>query len=252
MSQTSYNLDMVIGQAGGKADSGFDNVLTYLAAENINFGFGLVQDLNNENAARVPSTNVAVLSFDADFVTDNNIDLDVNGVAITTVPFNTDQATTLADLAAELDSLDDISATVTDAREITVVSNIGAVLLENIAVTGGASQANGSVAYDSNEVFVGVAILEQAHEQDLDGNVFYKATDAVSTMTRGRIYVFVEDAVTVASPVYLRFADNGAGKVRGQFRSDDDSGNAFLVEGARFTKGAEAGGLAVLEVNLPR
>src|SRR5690606_9633148 len=108
MSQLTYNYDMVIGQAGQKADSGFDNILSYNAEENLDFGLGLVQGVA-ENGCQLPKLNVAVLSFNADFVTSNDIDLDVNGEAITTVPFNSDHATTLADLAAEIDAFDDIT-----------------------------------------------------------------------------------------------------------------------------------------------
>jgi hypothetical protein len=250
MSQLTYNYDMVIAQRGMKADSGFDNVLSYNAEENVPFGMGLLQGVA-ENAAQLPKLNVAVLSFDADFVTGNNIDLDVNGVAITTVPFNTDQATTLADLVAELDSLDNISAEGTGAREVTLTGEGIAVVLANIAVTGGASQANGSVAYSTDKDFVGVALLDHAHEQDLDGNVFYKQYDAISVMSQGRVYVYVEQAVAVGDPVYLRVNQGGdADELPGQFRMDADGGDAILLSRVRWLKGAAADGFAVLEINL--
>lgn len=249
MSQLTYNIEMAIAQRGMKADSGFDNVLSYNAEEDIMFGMGLVQGVK-ENGCQLPKLNIAVLLFDADFVTSNVIDLDVNGVAITSVPFNTNHATTLADLAAEIDGLDDITATVTGAREITVVGANIAVVLENIAVTGGASQANGAATYEA-EAFVGVAVLDHAHEQTLAGVAQYKQYDAVSVMTRGRIYVYVEQAVAVGDPVYLRTTQGGdADELPGQFRMDADGGDAMLLDKVRWLKGASADGFAVLELNI--
>jgi len=94
------------------------------------------------------SIQTLVLTFDADFVTSNLIDLDIDLTAITQVPFNADHATTLADLATEIAlSAKVTSATVSGAREITIVSaDEGSDLLMNgIVVSGGASQASGSV-----------------------------------------------------------------------------------------------------------
>lgn len=251
MSQLTYNYDMVIAQSGQKADSGFDNVLTYNAEENIQFGNGVVQGVA-ENGGQLPKLNVAVLSFDADFVTANDIDLDVNGVAITTVPFNTNQATTLEDLRAELDSIENITAVSTDAREITLTGAGIVVLLENIAVTNGASQANGSATYSNGQAFIGVALHDHAHEQDyLTGNAYFKQYEAVSVMTQGRVYVYVEQDVAVGDPVYLRVNAGGdADELPGQFRMDADGGDAMLLSRVRWMKGAAADGFAVLEINL--
>ncbi len=90
---------------------------------------------------------VQTLDFDADFVTGNTIDIDVQGTAIVQVPFNTDQATTLADLATELQAQASIvTATGTAARQITITSAVPGVpvTLSNILVAGGATQAVGT------------------------------------------------------------------------------------------------------------
>lgn len=88
------------------------------------------------------------LTFDANLVTSNAIDMDVNGVAMTTVNFNTDNNTTLDDIATQLQTQFTEIATATrnasnDGVDITVTSWY-TVFIDNIAVTGGASQANGS------------------------------------------------------------------------------------------------------------
>lgn len=92
------------------------------------------------------------LTFDADFVTANVIDMDVNGNTITSVPFNTDNNTTLADIATQI-ALDPsvqaalvISTGTPNDREILVIPTGATVPVTNIVVTLGTSQANGTTA----------------------------------------------------------------------------------------------------------
>ena len=88
-----------------------------------------------------------VLSFDADFVTSNTIDLKLNGTALTQTVFTTDQATTIALLATNIAADGDVTtATVTDVREITIVASANdlALLFTELVVAAGASQATGT------------------------------------------------------------------------------------------------------------
>lgn len=247
--QTSYNFDMEIAQAGLKADNGFHNVLTYRATEAIPFGSGLVQgDIDKD--ARLPLSNVAVITFDADFVTSNSITLEVNGEEVGPVVFDTDQETTIEALAAAIDALDDIDAEVTDAREITVKGGDMAIEIDDIEITGGVSQADSEIEYKSGDFFVGVALFDQGFMQDLDGKVLYEKKDPVSVLTRGRVYVLAEQDIKAGDPVFVRFMVDGD-KVRGGFRKDDDDGKAMLVDRARYLKDVDEGGFAVVEINLP-
>jgi len=250
MSQTEYKFNMEVGQPGLLYDIDTTSVLSYNAAEAIQFGFGLVQGAS-ANQARLAAKNLATVTFDADFVTDNEIVVDVNGVTVGPVIFDTDQATTIAALAAAISALENVNAVVSGVRELSVTRTDGEVIVDNIAVTAGASQANGSVAYSAENKFIGVAIATQAMEQNLSGEAFYSATQTVSVLTRGRIYVYVEQDVTVRDSVFLRHTANGAGLVPGQFRKDADSNNAVEISGARFITDAAAGSVAVLEINLP-
>ena len=69
---------------------------------------------------------------------------------------------------------------------------------------------------------------------------------------KGRIYVQVEEAVTPASPVYVRFATEGGFTATGTFRASADSGTAGLIAtGARYLTSASATGFALLDLNLP-
>lgn len=90
-----------------------------------------------------------LLTFDADFITANLIDMNIDGIPITQVPFNTDQPTTMTDLATQIAlSTKVATATVTGAREITIVMAVLDVIvpITGILVTAGASQAGGTVA----------------------------------------------------------------------------------------------------------
>ena len=94
-----------------------------------------------------------LLSFDAALITGNLFDMAINGVAITQVPFNTDNNTTLDDIAAEIATFAEIESAVrvgTDTVKIVPVANYGATDfepgqdfadLDNYIVTAGASQA---------------------------------------------------------------------------------------------------------------
>lgn len=87
---------------------------------------------------------VQTITWDADFITANLVDGKVGGVSITQVPFNTDQATTLGDVATQIAAAnaDVDSATATGAREITVTARFDKKTdLTDFDVTAGASQA---------------------------------------------------------------------------------------------------------------
>lgn len=79
--------------------------------------------------------------------------------------------------------------------------------------------------------------------------------DMINIMRQGSVYVRPEDAVEPGDPVFVRFAANGEGKTPGQFRTDDDkvddAATAVQLASARWGSSAEAGQLALLEINLP-
>jgi len=91
---------------------------------------------------------IATLVFDADFITGNEIDLNVNGEAIATVPFNATHNQTMIDLAAAIQATPDVSlATVTGARTISITCQYAAteLIIDDIFVTGGLTQAEGEI-----------------------------------------------------------------------------------------------------------
>ena len=99
----------------------------------------------NAIASSVNGNSVSIttlVDFSADFVASNSIVPTVNAVALTAVPFNTDQATTLADVATRIASATGVtSATVTGARQITVIFDSPlANVVNSVVTTGGVSQ----------------------------------------------------------------------------------------------------------------
>lgn len=77
--------------------------------------------------------------------------------------------------------------------------------------------------------------------------------DSVSVLKRGRIWVSVEEAVTPASPVFIRFAA-GTFPTLGAFRASADTSTAVAVPNGAMkfiTTQATIGGLVLVEVNLP-
>lgn len=98
---------------------------------------------------------VQTLTFSADFVTGNEIDMDIHGTAITTVPFNTDHDTTMDDLAAAIQASSYVvTATVTAARVITITAQTAGIPtdIENIEIDGGASQPTATLATTTENV----------------------------------------------------------------------------------------------------
>lgn len=91
---------------------------------------------------------VSTLTFDADLILGNDFDVDLGGVSMTTVSFDTDHDTTMDLIAAQIEAeFTYIDVTLTDAtnnRQLTLTSNIAGrgFAIANEAVTGGLSQAN--------------------------------------------------------------------------------------------------------------
>ncbi len=129
--------------------------VTYTSVSAFNYSVAtLNNDLlsGNRIALAVNSTGIgtvtSVIDFNQDFVTSNSIVATINGAPIAAVPFNTDHATTLADLAAALQATAAIAtATVTGARQITAVfAALGTNTINSIVTTGGASQPTATIA----------------------------------------------------------------------------------------------------------
>lgn len=98
------------------------------------------------------SKTVKIL-WDADFVSGNNIDITINGVAVTTVPWNASQAQTMTDLETQIEAdIADSAVTVSAARELTITITDTVASSIVVVVTGGLSQAGETISYDDTGV----------------------------------------------------------------------------------------------------
>ena len=77
----------------------------------------------------------------------------------------------------------------------------------------------------------------------------YEPGQTARIMEEGRIVVVPEDVPTPTDPVYMRHTISAAGQRRGAFRTDDDGGNAQLVDGLRWAHAGESvGDFAIIDV----
>jgi hypothetical protein len=130
-----------------------------------------------------------------------------------------------------------------------------AVLPFGIAVMKGTADFGALLPASAGAVMVGIA----AHTHQVDpGQAGSTPAGAgippkylINTLKRGRMYVQVEEAVTPASPVFVRYASGSGGTQKGAFRASADTATAVAWTAARYLTSAAIAGYAVVEVNLP-
>lgn len=102
--------------------------------------------------------------------------------------------------------------------------------------------------------FLGVSVLDHSYPNiSSDGSVVTSG-GPVGVMRKGRIWVVVDQAITVGAAVYVRHTGSAA-EVRGSFRVDADTADAQVVSaGARWASVDQVVNgvrIAKLELNLP-
>lgn len=101
-----------------------------------------------KNIDITPVSQVQTLVFSGALVTGNLVNGNIGGVAITEVPFDTDNATTLTNLASEIQSNANVLTAVSDGTDtITITTILGKeyLALTDFVVTGGAGQATTTI-----------------------------------------------------------------------------------------------------------
>jgi hypothetical protein len=109
----------------------------------------------------------------------------------------------------------------------------------------------GSVAAD----FLGLAEFTHAYKNyDLAAGLGIPNGGMVDLARKGRYLVQVEVNVAVGDQAYFRIAANGGNTQLGAWRNDVDNAttdHAVIATGVKFLTAASAGGLAVIDLNLP-
>lgn len=141
----------IVDKAGaGERIVGVNDTEATYASDNQTVAKAVVNYTPDE-ADRTYKTNIAgqVITFSGALVTDNTIDLKINGVAMTQVPFNTSDAQTLADIATQIET--DFASVIFSAaagtNSVVVVGDDvnSTVVITEVVVAAGASQATATV-----------------------------------------------------------------------------------------------------------
>lgn len=222
----------------------------------IAFGLPVFGYEGNENDIFKYHNNQAQIVWDADFVTSNLIDIVVDGVAVTQVPFNTDQATTIQDVCDQIEA--DITGAVCvrtdtggDDRTITITIEDGVDRVVTEVVTAGASQATGTITVASTQIFVGFTMIthiEAAAKTDLDGNVvtaataFYAFKSVANIMIDGWLSAVTGAAVSSYKDAYVVATGVQQGNIT------DVSASNVLLSGVTFVETVAAAGLANIRI----
>ncbi|MCK5609867.1 hypothetical protein KAR91_48795 [Candidatus Pacearchaeota archaeon] len=219
MSQSSYAINQNAAVLGLVADSAFTNTDSKVAKGAIPVGRGVSKVFGISDQVRLPAANQGTLTFDADLITSNVVNLKVNGTAITAVTFATDHATTMALLAVEIAKNVNVdTAVVSAARVITATSADEIVItLTEIVVTAGATQAGGVWAFGTHDALYGIARLSQALESGLPSRL--------TTITRGSLF-FDADLITSNT---IDMTVNGAAITQVTFATDHATTMALII-----------------------
>lgn len=117
------------------------------------------------------ATATGKIVFDADLVTSNEIDIVVNGTAVTTVTFNTDHDTTMDDIVTQIEADITNSSVTLDATDVNnrtlLVEVFGGVSTLTAAVTLGASQAGATITYIVEDDFKACAAWNETQKKIL-------------------------------------------------------------------------------------
>lgn len=259
--QTSYDYLMAVAASAGQIyDIGFNNVLSPVSSiEPIPVGLGTAKVIGQDLQVRLPHLDIVAVAASTSLVTANSTVVTLNGIALTPVVYATSNAATLTAIAALIAAQPGIASAVSDGTStITITADQGLAVSATFVTTAGSGQPTWTSTYSSDNVFYGVALYIQNKmnlygPQGSAGAAPYYPGDAVPVMTRGRVWVAVENTVTSDSPVYWRQTPTMSNPQVGGFRSDSDSGNAILIPSTqvRWIIGATAGNLAVLDINQP-
>lgn len=120
-----------------------------------------------------------------------------------------------------------------------------------IAVKKGTGDADVKLPAAATDEIAGIVAHSHAHDSFANGVAAgVEPKGSVNLLVSGLATVQVEQAVTAADPVFVRFANGIADNTKiqkGAFRKDADTNTAKLLKGARFLTSAAANGFAVVQ-----
>lgn len=147
-----------------------------------------------------------------------------------------------------------------DLRDDVVESNVleGATPIPfGVGVVKGTANDQVKLPSATSDKVTGIAIHTHSYfNQDLSGTAGIPVKGQVNKLRRGECWVVVETNVVDGDPVFCRCTAKGGNTQLGRFRNDADPtagpvDTAVSVPEAKFRSTATAGGLALIEINLP-
>lgn len=221
---------------------------TWRATEEMGFGipvFGYVGDALNMYPAK---QDIGIITLDADFVLDNVITttLTIDGVAQTPVAttWDTDHDTTMDnhkdDLEAAFTGLEVTLTDATDNREFTLFLKGKNIQVASV-ITLGASQANITITYNNNQIFLGVTSFTQKGSIDTVG--VNEENDPSNVLTHGKLWVEPDTTVQANTDAYVIWQ---IGADQGKFTATATNNYAT---GCKFRENTTSQGYSVVEVN---
>jgi len=162
-----------------------------------------VTDASTLDAVKADLPAIVTLTFDAALITANQVDLNINGIAITPIVFTTDNDTTMGLLATEIalnadvDKAEVISVPGEDASIIIYPENNAVVVLTGVLVTLGASQAGGTTTNSAGFVDNAGNLLFTIQPLN-EGENYNNWTVAITAATNGGANYF---DLTINNPI---------------------------------------------------
>jgi len=170
-------------------------------------GFGTLNILGD--SMKLPRLDSVVLTFSANLITANKINMLVNGVALAEITYTTDNDTTMGLIATALAGLPEIdtavvSGTVGSKHVITCTSVYGsAFVIANVLVTGGASHATCTVVRTAAERIKFYASLTEVDADFAVTDPEYLAAEAAFGQTPRPVLVAISRKDVTAAETWV-------------------------------------------------
>lgn len=165
------------------------------------------------------------------------------------VPFTAVSQSTAGVFAGMLADAKDVEVDSFVSEEASAEIPFGVMVQQGTADNGALKLATSSASMAGK--LVGVVVHSHAYAKDTElGSTGLKPKTTLKVLTRGRIWVQVEEAVTPLSPVKVRAVATG-GEVAGAFRDTADSTDCVdISKFARYLTTAGAAGFAILDLDM--
>jgi len=220
---------------------------SWSAQEALGFGEAVYSYIGEETKCYGYHNDVAKSIFDADLIASNSIQVIVDGVSWDPVVFSGTHDATMDLIVVEgqaqgygvaLDAGDGDNRTLF-IKKGTAGLDVGVV---TVVVTLGGSQAVATITYQSDQVFIGVAMADAKNVETVDAR--YVLNDAVNVMAKGKIWAAIVDEAVLANAVaYVQTSGASAGKFSA---SGTAVGCSFRSD--KFTNAATTDVMAMVEV----